>query len=384
MDEADITVLCSELNGSFSGGDLIECCKSEDMINKCFEYNNVSICLIDIVGFSNWCSKHTARDVVKMMIEYNNNVNVVLKKFKLLTKIELVGDSCLIVGGMDKYRRSFDDVVTQEKHTLEMIQFCKALIDTDMFGSVENLSLRIGVHIGDVFATFMNNPFKFQMYGNDINTTSRLESSSYPGVIHVSDKVMTILDKHPKLGELNYGLLSTKALKGINDIDSAYLTKITPHVLVVDDMRICQLIIGRYLKNYTVEYCSDLEKGVDMLKSKIYEHVLLDTRSETCVIFDRFRQFRVWETKHRAQSQNVIAVTANPDLSKEDEVLFDCVVDKSNIRTLADVLSCRRHSFATKNNNILKKISLTTTKPISNMLGFVKSFIFRKRNTNKK
>ena len=68
----------------------------------------------------------------------------------------------------------------------------------------------------------MTNPTKFQLYGNDINTTSRLESTSIPGAIHVSDRVLFQLKAFPNIPNLEYGNIVSKILKGVGEIQCAY------------------------------------------------------------------------------------------------------------------------------------------------------------------
>lgn len=308
---------------------LIETSASGRMLNKYFEYNDVSICLIDIVNFSKWCRRYSAKDVVKSMTLYNTLINKHLEEFDSLTKIELVGDSCLIVGGMDRLNEE-----STRTHVRDMILFCKRLLQSNMKVDVfesELVSLRIGIHIGDVFGTFMENPFKFQMYGNHINTTSRLESSSFPGVIHVSDKVMSILRKHPTMEALDYGITTTKQFKGTGEIDCAYLTIVSHSVLVIDDMKCRQCIISQHLRtNRDVEFCSDFELGIEMLKSQIYDIVVIGFEHPNKFV-EKLRTFRVWETTHRAHMQNIIGATTYTNITPMDTPLFNKIVTMNKL-----------------------------------------------------
>lgn len=310
--------------------------KDTNQIHKCNEYKNVSICLIDIVGFSKWCTKHDAKTVIDSMIKYNDLINSLLFKYSKLTKIELVGDSCLIVGGMNesKYDNKCD--------VFEMVGFCSVLLSSNIGENIfqsESITVRIGLHIGDLFGTFMDNPTKFQLYGNDINTTSRLESSSLPGVIHISNKVMSRLqDSQHRLEQLDLGNVIPKFMKGVGEVQCAYLTKYDDDILVVEDLKICQLVIGRMIKGYPLEYLSDLESAIDKIKSKMYKTVLLDIHTDTYCILEDFKLFRAWETIHRNAVQHVIAVTACTNLPLDCKVLFNNIVSKDNMKELVDIV----------------------------------------------
>lgn len=332
--------------------DFIESQKSDENINRCYEYKNVSICMIDIVGFSKWCTKYSAKDIVKIMIDYNNKLTSLLKNYKCLTKIELVGDCCMIVGGMEKNEQ-------QDCHVIQMIHFCVELLNSNIsfkvFQSV-NVSVRIGIHIGDVFGTFISHPFKFQLFGNDINTTSRLESTSYPGVIHISNKVYNILCSNILMKELDYGHIVPKHLKGVGEVDCAFLTLKKPSILVIEDLKICQAVLSKVLKDYTLEIYSDLKLGINKLKENMYTCVLMDTHFISETIFSKFQEFRQWETKHRFNLQHVIAVTAYPEIKHSEVLLFNSIVSKSELHklpTMIDSTSSRRSTCELKKPRFL-------------------------------
>ena len=299
------------------------------------EYTNVSICLIDIVGFSKWCAKYTPKQVMDSMIEYNDTINTILADFGTLTKVELVGDSCLVIGGMFSDEKKTCDVC-------EMVAFCRALINVDIGETIfhsQKITLRIGVHIGDVFGTFMKNPMKFQLYGNDINTTSRLESACIPQLIHVSENVIKRMQQHPSQN-LDYGNVVTKLFKGVGEVQCAYLTNCDDTILIVDDLKICQLVIGKILQKYPLKYLSDMESVIEKLKSKIYKTVILDIYTETYCILEDLKWFRTWETIHRNTVQHIVAVTACIDLIPLNyKVLFNNVVSKDNLRELVDIVN---------------------------------------------
>lgn len=326
---------------------LIESSASGRMLNKYFEYNNVSICLIDIVNFSKWCRRYNAKDVVKSMILYNKLINKHLEHFDSLTKIELVGDSCLIVGGMDRFNEESIDTNTEQTrtrtHVWDMVLFCKRLLQANMKVDVfqsELVSLRIGIHIGDVFGTFMENPFKFQMYGNHINTTSRLESSSFPGVIHVSDKVMSILGEYPTIEDFDYGITTTKQFKGIGEIDCAYITIVSRSILVIEELKHRQHIISQHLTNRDIEFCSDFELGIEMLKSKIYDIVVIGFEHPRKIEFvvKKLRKFRVWETTNHTRIQNIVVVTTHiNNIIPMDALLFNKILTMNKLHQIKHV-----------------------------------------------
>lgn len=311
----------------------IEARRSDDNVNKCYEYNDVSICMIDIVGFSKWCSKYSAKDVVKTMIEYNDTITAILRSYDNLTKIELVGDSCMVIGGMDESQIGC--------HVSQMIEFSNQLLKSNLNPVIFNsdyISVRIGIHVGNIFGTFINHPFRFQMFGNDINTTSRLESTSHPGVIHISSKAMNMIHKPVLVDELDYGNITTKCLKGVGDIDSAFLTMKKKSILLIEDLMICQKVIVKYLKDYELEICCSSKDGMAKLKQSMYTAVFMDTHYGNELIYPELYEFRIWETKYRSQVQPIIAVTAYADMKHSDSVMFDTVIQKTELGKLRKII----------------------------------------------
>lgn len=311
--------------------DFIESRPSLETQDKCYEYKNVSICMIDIVGFSAWCAKYSAKDIVQVMKEYNNTLTSILKMYSSLTKIELVGDSCMIIGGMNQ-------IDLPSVHVVQMIHFCVDLLNSDISFNSEKISVRIGIHLGDVFGTFITHPFKFQLFGNDINTTSRLESSSFPRVIHISNKAYAVLSSETHLKGLDYGNMVPKQLKGVGEVDCAFLTVKKGSILIIEDLKICQMVLSKILKRYTLEMSNDMDTGIQKMKENIYECVLMDTYFESETIFARFTEFRRWETLHRKEVQKVVAVTVYPEMDYCNNVLFNHIISKNELYKLHSVI----------------------------------------------
>lgn len=288
----------------------------------CYEFKNVSICLIDVVGFSRWCRLKTAKEVILQMVNYNEHLTKLLTKYDHLTKIELVGDSCLVVGGMNGSAES--------EHVEQILCFC-----VDLLNSYEStFQFRIGLHIGEVFGAYIKSPTKFQLFGNDINVASRLESSSRPGVIHASKRIHDRLSGDHEA--LDIGPVVSNRYKGVGDVESGYITRKFQRVLVIEDLKICQHVIMATIEPFSeAEICDNIESGLRKMKEQHFTVVLMDTHFENETIYKHLQEFRLWETKYRSEVQPVIAVSSYV-VNKEYQILFNELVDKSKIYSLPD------------------------------------------------
>ena len=61
--------------------------------------------MIDIVNFSSWCSDKTPQEIFSTMTNYNGLISNLIDEYIDVDKVELVGDSIMIIGG---FRDVFD------------------------------------------------------------------------------------------------------------------------------------------------------------------------------------------------------------------------------------------------------------------------------------
>ena len=148
------------------------------------EHKSACICMIDIVNFTQWCGEDTPRHVFHIMSKYNALVLDLLNQYDDIEKIEMVGDSMMILGGLR-------NVHPQKEMMKNMLLFARELVKKIPFIQRifrdPRISLRIGIHLGDILIGVVPEPTRIQVYGNSICVASRLEQSSSPGAIMVSE-----------------------------------------------------------------------------------------------------------------------------------------------------------------------------------------------------
>lgn len=178
--------------------------------------NNVCICMIDIVGFSAWCSNHAPYTIAKSMIEYNSLLCRTMDRYKNLKKIELVGDCCMIISTccIDKHNINHLNCLDPTNSIRFAVDIIDQLQEIRSIFTSKLIGVRIGIHIGDVIGVYIENPDKYQIFGNDINVCSRLESSTTPNTIHISEKTLLCFQEclEPSIHQMND--ICSKCLKG--------------------------------------------------------------------------------------------------------------------------------------------------------------------------
>lgn len=103
------------------------------------------------------------------------------KKFKL-EKIKTIGDAYMVAGGLPE---------EQPGHALAVADMAIGMIEAVHeigMGFGEPLQARIGIHSGDVVAGIIGrHRFIYDVWGDTVNTASRLESSGVPNRVQISE-----------------------------------------------------------------------------------------------------------------------------------------------------------------------------------------------------
>ncbi len=144
---------------------------------------DVTVLFADIVGFTPLGEALGARELVDLL----NEVFVVfddLAEAAGLEKIKTIGDAYMVVGGLPTPRA---DHLAAVLHLA--LAMCGAITQVRTPPG-EHLQLRIGVETGPVVAGVIGRrKFSYDVWGDTVNTASRMESHGVPGRIHVTDRV---------------------------------------------------------------------------------------------------------------------------------------------------------------------------------------------------
>lgn len=180
-------------------------------------FSEVTVLFADLVGFTRLAEGTSPTALVELL-------NLIFSKFDQLAeqhgleKIKTIGDAYLVVAGLPEPRTNHAVAVAQM--ALDMQQALHQV--NEQTGRA--LTIRIGINTGPVVAGVIGlKKFAYDLWGNTVNTASRMESHGIPGKIQVTRATYDCLKEHYLFEERgpifvkDKGEMTTYLLKGKRD-----------------------------------------------------------------------------------------------------------------------------------------------------------------------
>uniref|UniRef100_A0AAR2JUK4 Guanylate cyclase n=1 Tax=Pygocentrus nattereri TaxID=42514 RepID=A0AAR2JUK4_PYGNA len=155
-------------------------------------FDEVTVYFSDIVGFTTICHHSTPMEVVDMLNDMYKNFDSILDNHDVY-KVETIGDAYMVASGLPR-RNGNRHAVDISLMALDILEFMGTFQLRHLPGIP--LWIRIGVHSGPCAAGVVGNKMpRYCLFGDTVNTASRMESTGLPLRIHVSQSTISILQR---------------------------------------------------------------------------------------------------------------------------------------------------------------------------------------------
>jgi adenylate cyclase len=172
------------------------------------DFETVSILFSDFKGFTEQSANLSAPDLVNEINYCFEGFDQIMEKYNI-EKIKTIGDAYMAAGGLPI--PTDDSVANTVLAALEMQAFIlKRKQELDASGK-PSFEMRVGIHTGPVVAGIVGvKKFQYDLWGDTVNTASRMESSGEVGNVNISQATYELLKGANNFSFESRGKISVK------------------------------------------------------------------------------------------------------------------------------------------------------------------------------
>ncbi|HUF37832.1 MAG TPA: adenylate/guanylate cyclase domain-containing protein [Anaerolineales bacterium] len=150
-------------------------------------YESASVLFADIVGFTPLSNVLSPEEMIALLNEIYSHFDTLVEKHGV-EKLRTIGDNYMVAAGVPEPRP--DHAQALADLALDMQSYCRRLAPV----GGRSLQFRIGINSGPLIAGVIGTTrFQYDIWGDTVNTASRMESHGEPGVIQVTEETRALL-----------------------------------------------------------------------------------------------------------------------------------------------------------------------------------------------
>lgn len=180
------------------------------------KYDQATVMFTDFIGFTNVAERLSPEQLVEELDFCFSNFDRIIGQYRI-EKIKTVGDAYICASGLSDMNASPSDMV---KAALEIQDFLLHVKAERQSQGLPYFEARLGIHTGPVVAGVVGaKKFAYDIWGDTVNTAARMEESSEPGRVNVSENTY-LLAKY----EFEWQYRGKIAAKNKGQMDMYYVT----------------------------------------------------------------------------------------------------------------------------------------------------------------
>lgn len=178
------------------------------------EHKCVSVLFTDFNGFTKTAAAISASELIAELNDIFSVFDDIMEKYNL-EKIKTIGDAYLAVCGLPE---------ENNEHAINCIYAGKKIVqylnERNQHNEIQ-WNVRVGIHTGTVAAGVVGKKkYTYDIFGDVVNTASRIESNSETGKINISQTTYEQVKNNPQFSFINRGKVFAK---GKGEIDMYFV-----------------------------------------------------------------------------------------------------------------------------------------------------------------
>jgi class 3 adenylate cyclase len=171
-------------------------------------FDNVTILFSDFKDFTQASEKLSATDLVAEINTCFKAFDQIMDKYSI-EKIKTIGDAYMAVGGLP-----VPSADSAKNTVLAALEMQSLIIERKAQNEAVNkpaFEMRAGIHTGSVVAGIVGaKKFQYDIWGDTVNTASRMETSGEVGQVNISEVTYELIKNHSEFTFTSRGKVEVK------------------------------------------------------------------------------------------------------------------------------------------------------------------------------
>jgi class 3 adenylate cyclase len=187
------------------------------------KYNFVTVLFSDIQGFTRIAEEMNPEVLIDELDRFFFHFDSVAEKYRI-EKIKTIGDAYMCAGGIPERNRT--NPVEVVLAALDMQKYMHQMKNDPSRPAARFWDIRVGIHTGTIIAGVVGHKkLTYDIWGDTVNTASRMESSGEPGKINISGTTYEFVKEY-----FNCDYRGRMPVKYKGDLDMYFVTGIRPEL----------------------------------------------------------------------------------------------------------------------------------------------------------